>query len=197
MNFHAAKAFILDKLESELSDQLYYHGIHHTLDVLYTVEELCYNEKVTPYEELLLKTAALFHDSGFTIESKEHEQLGCGIAKAHLPRYGYTTREIERICGMIMATKIPQSPKNYLEEIMCDADLDYLGRDDFYDIGQTLFKELQASNILDNEETWNRIQVNFLENHSFFTRTNRRRRAPKKQQYLDELREIVAQYEKN
>ena len=197
MNFHAAKAFILDKLESELSDQLYYHGIHHTLDVLYTIEELCYNEKVTPYEELLLKTAALFHDSGFIIESKEHEQLGCGIVRTHLPRYGYTDREIERICGMIMATKIPQSPQNYLEEIMCDADLDYLGRDDFYDIGHTLFKELKASNVLDNEETWNRIQINFLENHSFFTSTNQRRRAPKKQQYLNELREIVAQYEKN
>jgi uncharacterized protein len=196
MNFHAAKAFILDKLESELSDKLYYHGIHHTLDVLYTVEELCYNEKVTPYEEILLKTAALFHDSGFTVAPKEHEQLGCRIARNHLPAYGYTSQEIDRICGMIMATKIPQSPQNYLEEIMCDADLDYLGRDDFYEIGQTLFKELKAQQVLDSEEAWNRIQVNFLEQHSFFTSTNRRRRAPKKQQYLKELKEIVAQYEK-
>jgi uncharacterized protein len=51
--------------------------------------------------------------------------------------------------------------------------------------------------VLSSEESWNRIQVNFLEQHSFFTRTNRRRRAPKKQQYLRELKEIVAQYEKN
>ena len=58
----------------------------------------------------------------------------------------------EQICGMIMATKIPQSPKNYLEQILCDADLDYLGRDDFYDIGGTLFKELKTYNVLDTEE---------------------------------------------
>ena len=197
MNFHAAKAFVLDKLEHELSDKLAYHGIHHTLDVLYTIEELCYLEKVTPYEELLLKTAALFHDSGFTIDNKEHEKLGCQIASRHLPIYGYTPKEVIRICGMIMATRIPQNPKNYLEEIMCDADLDYLGRDDFYDIGSTLFKELKAYQVLQTEEAWNRIQVNFLEKHAFFTRTNKKRRSPKKQQYLKELKEIVSRYEKS
>lgn len=197
MNFHAAKAFILDKLERELSHQLYYHGVHHTLDVLYTIEELCYLEKVSPYEELLLKTAALFHDSGFIVSNKEHERLSCQIARENLPGYGYTAVEIERICGMIMATRIPQSPKDYLETIICDADLDYLGRDDFYDIGSTLFEELKAYDILHSEEAWNRVQVSFLEKHAFFTQTNRKRRAPKKQRYLEELREVVAAYEKN
>ncbi|MCB9275727.1 MAG: HD domain-containing protein [Lewinellaceae bacterium] len=197
MNFHAAKAYILDKLERELSDKLYYHGVHHTLDVLYTIEELCYLERVSPYEELLLKTAALFHDSGFIISNKEHEQLSCQIAHENLPRYGYTAVEIGRISSMIMATRIPQSPKNFLETLLCDADLDYLGRDDFYDIGSTLFKELKAYDILQSEEAWNRVQVSFLESHSFFTQTNKRRRAAKKQRYLEELKEVVAAYEKN
>lgn len=197
MNFHAAKAFILDKLERELSERLAYHGIHHTMDVLYTIEELCYLEKVSPYEELLLKTAALFHDSGFTINNREHEKLSCQIARQHLPAYGYTSNEIELICGMIMATKIPQSPQNYLEEIMCDADLDYLGREDFYDIGSTLFQELKSYEVLNTEEAWNRLQVSFLDKHAFFTRTNKKRRSPQKQQYLKELKEIVAAYEKS
>ena len=197
MNFHAAKAFILDKLERELSHKLYYRGVHHTHDVLNTIEELCYLEKVTPYEELLLKTAALFHDSGFIINNKEHERLSCQIARENLPGYGYTSAEIGRICGMIMATRIPQSPQNYLETLLCDADLDYLGRDDFYDIGSTLFEELKAYDVLQSKEAWNRVQVNFLEKHSFFTQTNKRRRAPKKQQYLEELKEVVAAYEKN
>jgi uncharacterized protein len=196
MNFHAAKAFILDKLERELSDRLYYHGLHHTLDVFYTVEELCYMERVSPYEEMLLKTAALFHDSGFVVCSQGHEQMSCQIAREHLPSYGYMPNEIDRICGMIMATKIPQTPHNKLEAIMCDADLDYLGRDDFYDIGSTLFEELKAHDILQSEEMWNRIQVSFLESHCFFTPTNQRRRRPKKQRYLQELKQLVAAYEK-
>lgn len=195
MNYHAAKAFILNKLAVELADDLTYHGLHHTLDVLRVTEELCLLQQVSPHEEILLKTAALFHDSGFTINNKKHEELGCQIARNNLPRFGYTKAEIERICAMIMATKVPQSPQNPLEEILCDADLDYLGRDDFYTIGATLFQELKTYQVLASEEAWNRVQVNFLEKHHFFTEPTRRRRMRRKQEHLDELRAIVASYE--
>lgn len=191
MNYHAAKAFILDKLQRELSDQLTYHGLHHTLDVLGVTSELCYLEQVTPYEEILLKTAALYHDSGFTIHNQNHEALGCQLAQASLPQFGYAPSEIDRICGMIMATKIPQSPSDHLGKILCDADLDYLGRDDFFAIGHTLFHELRTFNVLHSEEAWNRLQVNFLESHAFFTATNRRRRAPRKAEYLQTDRKSV------
>ncbi|HMQ59727.1 MAG TPA: HD domain-containing protein [Flavilitoribacter sp.] len=194
MNYHAVKAFILDKLGRELPGKLTYHGVHHTLDVLFITEELCYLESIDPYEALLLRTAALFHDSGFTITNVNHESLSCQIARENLPRYGYSDEEIERICGMIMATRIPQTPKNFLEKIICDADLDYLGRDDFYDIGATLFEELKAFNILKSEEDWNRLQVRFLENHHFFTPTNVERRTARKQRYLEELRKVVEEY---
>lgn len=194
MNYAGAKAFILDKLERELSDKLYYHGIHHTLDVLNIVDELCDLEEVDGEALVLLRTAALFHDSGFTIASQEHERLGCEIAQGALPYYGYSAQQIEQICGMIMATKIPQSPKTHLEEIMCDADLDYLGRDDFYSIGQSLFKELSAFGILSDEKKWNGIQVKFLEGHHFHTQTNIQRRNPIKQSYLQELKDLVASY---
>lgn len=194
MNYHAAKAFILDKLQCELSPTLTYHGIHHTLDVLYATEELCYFEKVAPYEQMLLKTAALFHDAGFTVSNLSHEQHGCDLAKSILPNYGYQPGEINRICGMILATKIPQQPKNHLEAIICDADLDYLGRDDFFTIGQTLFAEFKHYKVIADERSWNRLQVSFLQNHHFFTETSKRRRAPKKAAYLTQLKAIVANY---
>lgn len=195
MEYLEAKNFILEKLEKELKPNLFYHGMRHTLDVLNITEELCLAEEINPYETLLLKTAALFHDAGFTINNQNHEALGCDLVHEHLPRFGYTAEEIERICRMIMATKIPQSPKNHLEEIICDADLDYLGRDDFYSIGQNLFEELQAYNVVQDIETWNRIQVGFLTAHCFFTETNKQRRAAVKAEYLEELKEIVAGYE--
>ena len=164
--------------------------------MLYTIADLCYLEKVSPYDELLLKTAALFHDSGFTINNKEHEKLGCQIARQNLPRFGFTNNEVEIICGLIMATRIPQNPRNFLEQILCDADLDYLGRDDFYEIGSTLYEELKAYNVLKSKEAWNRLQVSFLQNHSFFTHTNQKRRTPRKQRYLNELKKVVEEYEK-
>lgn len=194
MNYKGAKTFILNKLERELPARLTYHGLHHTLDVLAITKELCFLENVSAYDTVLLKTAALFHDCGFIISNVEHEEKGCRIARQYLPRFGYNPNEIEQICGMIMATKIPQNPQNFLEEIICDADLDYLGREDFYEIGSTLFCELQAYEILETEQEWNLIQVKFLENHHFFTATNRQRRAPQKAAYLDELRGLVAAY---
>lgn len=196
MDYRAAKAFIIDKLKRELSADLTYHGLHHTLDVFDVTKELCDIEAVSARETVLLKTAALFHDSGFTINNKEHEMLGCQIARQELPKFGYSPEEIDQISGMIMATKIPQNPQNHLEAILCDADLDYLGRDDFFSIGATLYEELKAYNVLQNEEAWNRLQVSFLEKHTFFTPTSLERRARKKAAYLDQLRNLVASYEK-
>lgn len=194
MNYKGAKEWILSCLDTQLSDKLYYHGKRHTLDVLNITEELCQIEKIDKYHTILLKTAALLHDIGFTRDNKNHEQIGCEITRELLPNYGYTKGEIEMICGMIMATKIPQSPKNKYEEIICDADLDYLGRDDFYKIGNSLYEELVAFSVLNDTQTWNRIQVSFIEKHSYFTESNRKRREPVKQAYLEKLKELVASY---
>ncbi|MEL7221536.1 MAG: HD domain-containing protein [Bacteroidota bacterium] len=194
MNYQAAKDFVLDKLHNELSEKLSYHGLHHTLDVLAVAQDLGQQVGLSAKEMLLLKTAALYHDAGFTISNLNHEELGCGIVRENLPRFGYTAEDIALICGMIMATKIPQSPKNQLEEILCDADLDYLGRDDFYSIGATLYTELHAHDVVKTEEDWNRIQVGFLERHAYFTAINQKRRTARKMQYLTELKDLVATY---
>ncbi len=179
---------MLKKLENELSSELSYHGKHHTEDVLKVTKELCAHENISNYETKLIKTACLFHDAGFINSRIEHEKYGCKIAEDYLPRYGYNPDQIKRICGMIMATKIPQSPKNNLEKIICDADLDYLGRDDFFTIGNSLFKELKTQGVVEDEFSWNEMQINFLENHSFFTSTNINRRSAKKQAHLEELK---------
>ena len=88
-----------------------------------------------------------------------------------------------------MATKIPQQPEDKLSQLLCDADLDYLGREDFYSIGNTLYQELKTRSVVEEESTWMEIQINFLEQHQFFTETNRRRRAPQKLAYLGELKQ--------
>src|SRR5262245_55819701 len=122
--YEKTKDFILDKLSRELPANLYYHGVHHVLDVLSAAEMLGGEEKISEKEMELVKVAVLFHDAGFTISPKNHEQIGCDMVKTNLPGFGYQEDEINIICGMIMATAYPQKPKNHLEEIVCDADLD-------------------------------------------------------------------------
>ena len=194
MNYQAAKEFILNKLHTELADHLYYHGVHHTLDVLAVTEELSEALDITAHDRMLLRTAALYHDAGFTISYQNHEELGCLIVKENLPKFGYSAGQIAQICGMIMATKIPQNPQSLLEEIICDADLDYLGREDFYLIGNTLYEEFMEYNVIEDEKSWNRLQVGFLGGHNYFTKTTLNRRENKKQEYLKELKSLVASY---
>ncbi|MBK8555615.1 MAG: HD domain-containing protein [Lewinellaceae bacterium] len=195
MQYNAVKKYIIKRLREELSTELLYHGLHHTRDVLRVSTQLCAAEGVRGKDVTRVKTAALFHDAGFVKNQHAgHEQEGCRMVREALPAYGYSPTDIEVICGMIMATKIPQSPSNLLEEIICDADLDYLGRGDFYPIGESLFEELQAYHLISDEQAWNRLQVSFLSAHKFHTQTNKTLREPAKQVYLKKLEQLIAKY---
>jgi predicted metal-dependent HD superfamily phosphohydrolase len=159
------------------------------LDVLNQSINIAEKEGVQSSEELLLlKIAALYHDTGFLYIYKEHEEKSCEIAWEELRQFNVPDNDILIICEMIRATKIPQSPKSYLGQILCDADLDYLGRHDFYSIGEGLYKEFIHQQVVRNEIEWNKLQVNFLENHNYFTSSSKQGREELKQQHLNELR---------
>ena len=169
MQFEQAGEYIMSKLRKELPAGLTYHNIEHTCDVYLAGEILAKQENISANELILLLTAALYHDAGFLVKADDHEKESCLIAKGHLPLFGYTDDEIEVICGMIMATKMPQSPKTLLENILADADLDYLGRNDFLKVGHRLFNELQMAGALGTEVEWNKLQLQFMEDHRYFT----------------------------
>ena len=83
-----------------------------------------------------------------------------------------------------------QQPKNHLEEIVCDADLDYLGRDDFFSIGNNLLKEMNTNGSIKTEADWNELQEKFLDSHHYFTKTANRLRGKKKQEHLEKIRQM-------
>ena len=187
--FTSIKQPILSRLKNELDPRLGYHNITHTLDVLEQAEVLAKQEKVTDkHDLLLLKTAAVFHDSGFLFVYKGHEEKGCEIASDSL-RNVFSEEDIKKVCGMIMATKIPQSPKTLLEQIICDADLDYLGRNDFEPISQTLHKEFIIFKIIPEDIIWDHVQIKFFESHHYFTGTSISKRNEKKLKHLNILKE--------
>lgn len=184
MDLHGAKDFVLAKLERELPGDRTYHSCAHTWDVYLTSIDIALKEGVTGDDLLLLKTAALFHDVGFTEQELEHEEASCRIARRYLPEFGYAPQQVEHICRMIMATKIPQSPRDKLSRILCDADLDYLGRDDFFKIGAKLFEEFKVYRVVETEREWNELQLRFLGKHRFHTTTNKRDREPMKRVHM-------------
>ena len=191
MDYSKARQYILGRMENEFSPDLLYHNMEHSLDVLQAAERLASAEDICGRDLELLKTAALFHDSGFIYQYTCNETVGCEIARKSLPEFGYTREDIEKICGMIMATAIPQSPKNHLEQILCDADVDYLGRDDFEKIAEKLREELKHRGREFTKEEWIDFQLDFLKKHGYFTQAARKMRDAKKQENVERLRKSI------
>ncbi len=181
--------YILNRMKKELKDELHYHNVTHVLDVLQAVEMIAKNENVSDAEMEILQVAVLFHDAGFIIGPENHERSSCEIASEFLPGIGFNNQEIAVICNLIMATRVPQSPRSHLEKIICDADLDYLGRDDFFTTGNNIFKEFQARNLVTNLRDWNELQVQFLTAHNYFTRTSIDLRSAKKEEHLRRIKQ--------
>jgi len=188
VNLDKIHRHVLKKLEG-LPKHLTYHNVGHTLDVLKQCNVIAADEGVNSKENLmLLQISALYHDVGFLEAYDGHEERSCVIATKELPEFGLNSEQIDKVCGMIRCTKIPQNPQNILEKIICDADLDYLGRPDFYTIGDGLFKEFKHQGIIKNELEWNQLQVRFLEKHHYYTKSVIEKREKMKQKHLEEVR---------
>lgn len=189
--FNDLEEKVIDFLIKNLPDHLYYHDYTHTIDVVNQAELIGYGEGVSDEQILLLKTAALFHDTGHTIESNGHEEHSCTIARDWLTEYNYSEDQINEICSIIMATKMPPNPQSLLQRIMCDSDLDYLGRTDFIPTSNALYKELEAIGVMNDINEWNKLQVKFLSAHQFYTATSRRLREVNKQSQIERIQKLI------
>ncbi len=178
MDFEQATAYALNRLQTELPSDLYYHGVHHTRDdVVPAVESIARNYPLSKEERALLLTGAWYHDIGFVKRYERNESLSVEIVYEVLPRYGYSPIQIEIIVGIIQATRPPQKPTSLLEEIMVDADLDSLGRTDFLTVASTLRREEEVHmNRVMTDTEWYRMEMKFFSSHRYFTAAQRYRR---------------------
>ncbi len=179
--------FVINLLRNNLSEKYNYHNPEHTLYVQEKVLEIGSHEQCTDEELQLLGTAALWHDTGYIKMYGNHEEQSCLLARKYLPEYGYNSHDIDLICGMIMATKIPQLPKTKLEEIIADADLEYLGNESFEVKAESLFHEMHFMNSSLTPAKWNEMQISFIQQHHYFTRYCKKNKEPVKQILLDKL----------
>lgn len=192
MQFEEVRDFIINKLETDLPSYLAYHNVNHTKKVIESAAYIGRKEGISDNEMLLLKTAALFHDTGFLQHHEDHERLSCKLARKYLPDYGYTDDQIEEITEMIMATRLPQAPASHLARILCDADLFYLGGDQYEQISDKLFHEFRRNQQVKTSAEWDIRQAEFLGSHQFFTDTANRELNDKKEQTLKALRNKLA-----
>lgn len=157
---------IKDKLENSPEVKgFFYHGWMHTKSFYDAVFYLGRLENVEGEDFEDLKIAALYHDTGYTSGKEEsHEYQSVAIAIKELPSFGVDDHRISRICRLIVSTVPETRPVGLLEEIMHDADYEYLGRDYYPYVSELLRREKSI-----NHETWKKEQLSFLNRHRFFT----------------------------
>ncbi|HPE87682.1 MAG: HD domain-containing protein [Bacteroidales bacterium] len=192
MDYNKAKDYIIAKMVKEIKPALTYHNIDHTLDVLNSATRIAEGEKCAETEITLIKTAALYHDSGMMVTYKGHEKASVAIVEEVLPQMHYSPTEITQISKMILTTELPQRATSLHEKILCDADLDYLGRDDFFWIGQSLRLEWNRLNIKNTSLLeWYELQIEFMESHSYFTSFSKNLRNKGKKHNLKQLYQLL------
>ena len=183
--------FVICLLKEQIPANYSYHNYEHTLYVQTKARELGIQEGLNKHEIELLDAAALWHDTGYVHTYKGHEEESCVMARQYLPDFGFAREDIEIICGMIMATKIPQTASTLMQQIIADADLAYLGTLGAFEKADDLYKEIKSIDTNLTKEEWNRQQVNFLTSHRYFTRYYQEKKEPIKQAYLGQIRDLM------
>ncbi len=192
MKLIEVEKYVIQRLENELNPHYVYHSLNHTLDVVRSSEIIAKHENLSEKEIEIIKTAAYLHDIGIVIQFKGHEKHSVNIAQEILPQFGYKPEDITLILELIHSTQMPQVADNILQQIICDADLDYLGRDDYFEISSLLRKEWFYLFKMDfSDIQWYMSQKGFLKNHVYHTASSRKLKNEKKLQNILKIESLI------
>lgn len=149
---------------------LFYHNLAHTKRVVAAATEITRHYGVGGKDLFVVLTAAWFHDIGYFEDPAFHERVGASKAEQFLRKLGVDDEVVNSVTATIMATRVPQSPTNRLEEILCDADLYHLGTEEFWELNRLLHKEMEAIHHINiSREEWLDSSIHLLASHHYFT----------------------------
>lgn len=164
------KSFVFDLFKNELPPEAVYHNYTHTVQVVNFSQEIAKAENLDEANLEFLLLSAWLHDTGYTKGYKNHEDHSKKIAQEFLKNEGVSNKQIEIVCDCIEATRMPQSPKNDIQRIICDADLHHLGSDDFFEKSGLLKLELEElCGVSYTELEWLEKNESFVKEHKYFT----------------------------
>ncbi len=183
-----AEEYVLDILQKNLSENNVYHNVDHTKDVVNESELIGKAEGLNSSELEIVKLAAIFHDLGYVEKIYGHEEISAKFAEEFLINEKYPPNKIEKVKNCIMATKVPQEPKNILEEVICDSDLSHVGKETFTKRNNLFREEFEFHFGRElTEYEWLKKSADFLSQHKFFTGYANRELEPQKQKNLSKL----------
>lgn len=167
----AAETYVAKQYQDRPHPNLVYHNLEHTKLVVAAAQQIAAHYRLADNDLLIVCVACWFHDLGYLMgETKMHEEKGAEMARVFLNVQQIPEDVQQQVVGCIMATKMPQNPKNLLEEIVCDADLFHLGTKDFRDRSKLLRQEVELTSGREiSGAEWNAGSLRLQETHHFFT----------------------------
>lgn len=184
--------YVEEQFTKNLSEDITYHNLEHTREVVSTATFLGEKSKISESEMEMLLIAAWFHDLGIAFQYENHENKSVEICRKFLIDHNYPQNKVDVISKIIKSTKIPHQPKNLLEKIMCDADVSYTGKETFKSRSKYLRKEWE--NILGkkiSDDEWLTTNINFLENIKFHTTIAKLFYDEKRVKHLYQLQKLI------
>ncbi len=168
----AASDYVFDLLKTRLPSVYVYHNYRHTEDVVDAAKKIGNKSGLNDEEIEIVTLAAWFHDTGFIERSDNHEDASIRIATEFLKNNNYRDEKLAKVVECIDVTRYGTAPANLLQEVMCDADLFHLGKDnEYYDKSDLLRLEWEKTNNKPYSELeWLKINIDFLSTHKFYTR---------------------------
>ena len=188
----AAQDYVSDLFINKVNKTIHFHTLQHTQEVVAGSETMADYYHLEDEDRFALTLAAWFHDTGYSGgHAAGHENLSIELAVKFLNEHKVHQTIIDKVIGCINATRLPQNPNSLIEQIICDADLDYLGRDDFWEISNNLKKEFLQFGFLGNENEWIKREIQFIEPHQYFTQASQQLRSPEKLKHLKRLKALL------
>ena len=184
--------YVRSLFKDELPSGIKFHDANHTLHpirgVVAIANRIAMAEKISEHARELVIAAAYFHDTGYIREYAKNEPIAARMAGRILKLIGFKPKEIEKVQKMILATDLAREPKTHVEKILCDADLDNLGREDFFKLDSKLRegRRLRGLDVSDDVK-WYKGTFEVMKNHKYYTESQIKLRDEEKQQNMKKL----------
>jgi predicted metal-dependent HD superfamily phosphohydrolase len=193
--------YIRELFRDELPVGIKYHDADHTLHptkgVVAVANRIAISENISEHDRELLITAAYFHDTGYIREYDKNEPIAARMAGRILQLIGYKPNEIVKVQKMILSTDLERKPKTHVEKILCDADLDHLGTEDFFKLDGKLREGRRGRGIdVSDEAKWYKDTLEFIRKHQYYTESQKKLREKEKQKNIKKLLKKLENIEK-
>jgi len=184
-----ATAYVEALFRAKKPEWVKFHTFGHARAVAKACQEIGAACHLTEEDLEAVTLAAWFHDTGYLESIDGHEEKSIQIAADFLRDNGYPEEKIVQIAGCIRATKLPQSPKNLMEQVLCDADIAHLASKQFFEVTELIRSEIEhRMRVKFSEAEWLTTNTDFVAGHQYHTECARSKYAEQQAANLEALK---------